>query len=153
MVQSRRGGHGGKHSAVGKKASSSKTPNPSDSEMSVSDAHTVKDDVRSWSSLSDSNDDGSSDGDGDDEPEDSTAKEPWNAAGIKSFDVAPSSIAVCPSCGGKILKGTYRLDYRKAGSRAISRIRDGTILLAQQTSPRRPEIATDLLCSGGFVVT
>ena len=34
--------------------------------MSVSDAHTVKDDVRSWSSLSDSNDDGSSDGDGDD---------------------------------------------------------------------------------------
>ena len=81
--------------------------------MSVSDAHTVKDDVRSWSSLSDSNDDGSSDGDGDDEPEDSTAKEPWNAAGIKSFDVAPSSIAVCPGCGGKILKGTYRLDYRK----------------------------------------
>ena len=47
--------------------------------------------------------------------------EPWNAKGIKSYEVTPPRArAVCMICGSKIAQGLWRLDYRSKVSDSLS---------------------------------
>ena len=51
--------------------------------------------------------------------DDPTIGEPWNAIGIKKYDKAASDRGTCFVCKGKVLKNTFRMDFRVKVSMAM----------------------------------